>query len=74
MMDRVAALISGVTPTQSTGGDRPADPDAGLVTRLYACADCEATFIGDDLADCPSCGADVEEIPTDSDLGFVAGD
>ena len=37
---------------------------------LFECPDCAMTFISDGMESCPACGAPVETVATETDLGY----
>ena len=43
-------------------------------TRLYECPDCDSVYLSADLANCESCDTDVEQVPSEHDLGFGSGE
>lgn len=50
----------------------PYKPDgrSSVSSSLFRCDSCEVTYIATEMDACPECDGDVEEIPTESDLGF----
>jgi hypothetical protein len=55
------------------GGDQTGEPpasDGHEPATLYSCSGCERTYVGTDKESCSRCAGPVEEIPSESDLGF----
>lgn len=46
------------------------ESDERVPATLYRCSECETTYVGTDKQSCSGCDAPVEEIPSESDLGF----
>lgn len=41
---------------------------------LYRCGACDVTYISAEMEACPQCDGDVEEVPSETDLGFAPED
>lgn len=67
LQDRLAALVTNTeTPTESPD----TDADGRDSVDLYACPDCELTYIKDDMQSCPECGESVDPVPSFADVGI----
>jgi rRNA maturation endonuclease Nob1 len=53
----------------SDGQDRT--PARLQTSNLYRCESCNITYISVEMASCSSCGAAVDAIPTERDLGLT---
>jgi hypothetical protein len=51
-------------------GSDDGDPDPEPSATLYACPECDTTYIGRDKESCSRCGCAVDPIPDERDLGF----
>lgn len=40
-------------------------------TTLYECEPCSTTYISRTMDDCPNCGSDVSEVPSEKELGML---
>lgn len=56
-------------PAQASDAD---GPDTGVSTRLYSCADCDRTYVGKQMDECPNCATAVTQIPSEQDLDYVS--
>jgi len=45
--------------------------ETSVTTALYACPDCETTYVSEEMASCPECGQPVESVPNERDLGLT---
>lgn len=66
---KVADLIpsSGPTPAESS---EDTEEDTGG-TELFECEPCGTTYISETLEECPNCGASVESVRSERDLGML---
>lgn len=52
-------------------GPHPASNEP-LQTTLYTCTACETTYIASEMETCSRCQTHLEEIPSESELGFTS--
>ncbi|AQL41750.1 hypothetical protein BV210_03010 [Halorientalis sp. IM1011] len=64
VLERIKTIFDDEGPTE-----RP-DTERTTSATLYRCRGCETTYVGTDKEACSSCGESVEEIPSESDLGY----
>lgn len=70
-MMSIVRRVQAVLPMAGGQTDHGSRRDQRPSTRLYRCANCETTYVSEEMDACPSCGTDVEAIPTGRDLGLV---
>jgi rubrerythrin len=64
VLDRIRTMFDDEGATE-----RP-ETERTVSSTLYRCRGCETTYVDTEMESCSSCGDPVEEIPSESDLGF----
>ena len=59
-----------VDERQSLGNGQRTEADSTVSSTLYSCPGCETTYISTEMDACPSCQSQVEEVPSESELGL----
>lgn len=56
---------------EQTASTEESVSDGGQTSRLFACKDCNSTYIATDMESCPECGDELQVVPNEKDLGLV---
>jgi rubrerythrin len=67
VLDRIQAVMNERIPMSSFQSTER-EP---LSTTLYTCPACGITYIASEMQSCPECQAELNEVPTGSELGFT---
>ena len=71
LLNRREPPVSEKEPSDSELADSElADPEPTVTTTVYSCQGCDRTFVSEEKETCSQCGAAVEAVPNEYDLGI----